>query len=66
MGVLKVVLGLVMDDVRLVGVLGLFLVAAYVLHVAGRPLLAALAIWAGLVAALVISVSHQLRLKLRP
>lgn len=62
---MKVALGLVMDDVRLVGVLASFLLIAFILHESGRPLLSALAIWVGLMVALAVSVNHQLRLKLR-
>lgn len=60
---LKKALGLVVDDARLVGVLALFLLAAFLLHVAGQPLLAAVAIWLGLIVSLTVSVSHELRLK---
>ncbi|MDA8335891.1 MAG: hypothetical protein M0Z41_13070 [Peptococcaceae bacterium] len=65
MRALKVALGLVVDDVRLVGVLALFLLVAFGLHEAGRPGPAALAVWVGLPASLAVSVNHQVRLKLR-
>lgn len=63
MSVLKILWGLLVDDARLVFTLGISLIAAFLFSRLSWPLVAAIAIWVGLLAALWASTDHQLKLK---
>ena len=63
MGILKTLWGLLVDDGRLASILGLTLIVAFLFSRVNLPLVAAVVIWAGLLAALWSSTEHQLKLK---
>lgn len=63
MGILKTLWGLLVDDARLAFILGITLIAAFLFSQINWPLVAAVVIWAGLLAALWFSTEHQLKLK---
>ena len=63
MGILKTLWGLLVDDARLAFILGITLIAAFLFSQVNLPLVAAVVIWAGLLAALWSSTEHQLKLK---
>lgn len=65
MKVLKVLWGLLVDDGRLASILVLSLVVAYFVSILGYKMLAGGVIWLGLVVAVVVSVEHQLQLKVK-
>lgn len=64
MNALKTLWGLVYDDARLVVTLIAALAAALLLSLAHQPLLAAVAIWLGLIIALWVSIEHELKRKI--
>lgn len=57
--------GLIYDDPRLTGTVVLFLIIAAILRLTHLDFLAAIAIWAGLVIAVVFAIEYELRKKLR-
>lgn len=64
MKVLSTLWGLLVDDGRLAWTLLVFLaVSAILSRVAHLPFIGAVTIWLGLMASLVFSVEHQLRIK---
>ncbi|MCF8563904.1 hypothetical protein LLE49_04020 [Alicyclobacillus tolerans] len=65
MKVFKVVWGLFVDDTRLVSVLILTLFISGVVSALHQAQLSAVLIWAGLIAALWVSVEHELKRKAR-
>lgn len=62
---LNVIWGLFIDDARLAIILLISLAVSAVSSKLGYPYVGALCIWIGLVAALFISIEHQLQLKVR-
>ncbi|MGI9049675.1 MAG: hypothetical protein ACR2GU_09950 [Rubrobacteraceae bacterium] len=63
MGVLKTLWGLLVDDARLAFILVFTLIAAFLFSRMNWSLVAAVAIWVGLLAALWSSTEHQLKLR---
>lgn len=63
MKAVKVLWGLIVDDVRLVVVLSIGLVLAWGLTAIHQPLLAAVMIWIALMVALWVSIDHQARVR---
>ncbi|GMA66290.1 hypothetical protein NZD89_28945 (plasmid) [Alicyclobacillus fastidiosus] len=61
MKVLRELWSLIYDDPRLSGTVVLFLVIAVILHLTHLNILSAVAIWVGLVVALLFSVEYELR-----
>jgi hypothetical protein len=65
MKVLTTIWGLLVDDGRLASILMLSIILAWGLSQFGQPTLAAIAICAGLVVSLAVSIEHQLNIKLK-
>jgi hypothetical protein len=65
MKVLSTLWGLIVDDGRLASILLLSIILAWGLSQFGQPILAAIAMMAGLVVSLAVSIEHQLNLKLK-
>ncbi|UOF90948.1 hypothetical protein LSG31_01270 [Fodinisporobacter ferrooxydans] len=65
MNALKILWGLLVDDSRLVSVVLLSLILAFLLSSIHMVHIAAYVIWVGLIVSLWISVEHQLKLKIK-
>ncbi len=65
MGVLKVIWGLLVDDIRLVSILVLSLILSSLFTLAHQGRIAAFIIWFGLIISLWVSIEYQLKLKVK-